>query len=330
MMRLSNQYRVVYRRIAALTDDHILEIYNRYKIPIPDDPAVKNQSIKNMREIEKYFRNNVDPSMADLLTEWVVKTYRSRYVPWDLKKYGDAANFYKSVYAPGPDQGTRFKRIQKFQEGIKEHNEEFSKNINPKNILDFSIEDFEEIQGYYQSDPKVDQLQEGIPEGASLIYNDGTFQIIKATTVESVCHYSQRSRWCTRKSEAAEAYLELSPLYVIFKGGKRYAQYHFGVAGIVVEPELSDPKHKDIYPDDTMRKLLLESKIIIPYIDYLDSSELDPDEDFDNHLVQKWLKWVGTNRIPEIEYLITPGTMLEKLYNIYNLRQQTAEVPKNR
>jgi hypothetical protein len=109
-------------------------------------------------------------------------------------------------------------------------------------------------------------IEESKSKGTKTIYDTPPYKVIQIggpgvpldLAVQAACTYAKHTRWCTSKPHTAEDYLDQSPLYVIFKNGKKIAQ----TDGEQVM-DLQD-KRISIARDESLWKLLKKLEIITP------------------------------------------------------------------
>ena len=94
-------------------------------------------------------------------------------------------------------------------------------------------------------------------EGATEVFNNGTYRIVECTTPEAACEYGRGSKWCTANPNDlsyAKSYLSQSPLYRIWKNNELYASFHPG------NMSLMDIFDDDMWGDDSeLTKILFIS-----------------------------------------------------------------------
>ena len=94
-------------------------------------------------------------------------------------------------------------------------------------------------------------------EGATEVFNNGTYRIVECTTPEAACEYGRGSKWCTANPNDlsyAKSYLSQSPLYRIWKNNELYASFHPG------KMSLMDIFDDDMWGDDSeLTKILFIS-----------------------------------------------------------------------
>jgi hypothetical protein len=269
-MNLSDTYTwVATSRMAVLSDDVISKISQKYKYVTPDD----------IKYISSYL--STYPNKQDLVTEWVAKSVSkgSGRIPEDMTRFVTAANFY-------------FQNVKtdKFKAVVTQENQDKGIQRNPKNILDFTLHDLENIEELFEDpevDPRANQLGSKLPPGSRIFFNNGTYQIVEVGSPEAACDLARGTKWCTSNNETAAYYLNSNPLYVIYQSGKKIAQLHIGSG--VDEIQLMDLRDRDIIPDPAMANVLHESGLLddilntlyIQYEDVLENPET----------AQRWLRF---------------------------------------
>lgn len=227
-------------RIAQLNDEMIQKILDRHRSKL---------STVDFRWI---YNNLLDvTTKADLLAEWVVKSIaKGRGRIEDIRRFENLARFYFSAY-----------KTPKFKKAVEEHARLEGKQINPKNILDFDLFDLDDVYDIYEApevNPRVNQLESKLSDGASLLYNDGNYQIVKVNTPEAACDLSRGTKWCTSDPHIVSNYLEQSPLYVFYEEGKKFAQLHAGIREI----QFMDLRDRPIQINEQVVELIARSGVM--------------------------------------------------------------------
>ena len=171
-------------------------------------------------------------------------TSNKMYVNWLVKLYMNGNLRF-------PEDAERSQEVLSIFDKVK-HNTQF------KSQASSDIGKYKNIQELWDTIRKfqgVDPSREGVielPKGATEIYNDGTYRIIKITTPEASVIMAKNSEWCVRQESWATKYLKGANLYLIQKTGYNYALislYNNKQAGLL----LMDYKDvEDLPPSDKM------------------------------------------------------------------------------
>jgi len=242
-------------RMAVLTDDVIEQIISRYGGYL----GLYNEYVRSMnRRFEERF-----PGKGDLLTEWEVKSISQGYGSIaDFDDFEEAARWF-FAHSKEP----KFKKL--LTEMWPQHSEikgfPHKESYNPRNILDFNVVEILELMKLYDAveiHPRTKALLEKIPEGASVLYNDGINQVVSVTDPQAACTLGAGTKWCTSDAETARDYLDKSPLFVLYKNGKKYGQMHMGDG---VDPEtiqLRNLQNRELPITHEVRSVLIKSGLM--------------------------------------------------------------------
>lgn len=128
--------------------------------------------------------------------------------------------------------------------GNQAYREVLKQKGNPRNPLDFTLNDLEEAKQAIQvsKGPSNREVKRQVKEeGAELILKTPGFRTIKITTPEAACIYAKETKWCTAQPGAASETLEDGPLYVTVNDqGRKVSQLH------LESYQLKDAKDKPI------------------------------------------------------------------------------------
>lgn len=245
LMLLSTDYTSL--RTAVLTEDVIESLRERYS-------GIKGtESHKVLDELPQINRmlSQLIPGKEDLVTEWILKNLvaGNGLFPDSWDDFVAAATFFFKNY-----------KDPTFKEAVKEYSEDIGKQINPKNLLDFGLYNFEDVQSILQELTEGEKdLPRKLPDGSSMFYNDGSYQIVEVTGKDAACILGRGSRWCTKKRSTSGAYLEEGPLYILYKGGDKVAQIHITKKSV----ELMDLENKPAaVEDEGLRQALINSGLM--------------------------------------------------------------------
>lgn len=244
------------RRIATLVTATLPEnvqktISERYKIPLD---IVRNVAhliatqagggLSNVPELRSY---------ADLMVEWVIKNIAIG----QIRPNEDYARVWK---------GWHFLNYRK-QSKVKEIVKNLFPGKNIKNILDFTLHDIEDVLDEFESPTKTlaeNTLTRTLPAGAELFFQSDGWSVLKVTDAEAACVLGKGTKWCTSSRngedgypETAAQYLESGPLYIFYKGNKKYAQLH--IPNDDYGFQLMDLRDRTIIPDESLREVLWKS-----------------------------------------------------------------------
>lgn len=283
-MILSHDHTYIKRRREAVLPDRIINrLVDKYLF------FPKAQSVPERFEAVKNLNNHLQfpfGEKADLVTEWMVKTVSQSNARWpeDFQRLQQAAiSYFRSIKEP------RYKQVARdFLADFYDNPE----SVNIKNILHFSLHTLESINDLYekpQEDPRVNELQAKLPEGAELFYNDGNYQIVQVTSSQAACVLGKGTKWCTSGEGPAEYYLSQGPLYIIYLKGKKYAQLHIGK-----ETQFMDLKDRPLKVDDPLREILIKSGLTEKI--FANSYDMEPRNEF--------LEWIGFTPAPYKEDLV--------------------------
>jgi hypothetical protein len=241
-----------YTRVAVLTDDIIQRIMDKYHyrggLELEDIKRLNN----SVRELMEHRLGQVD-----LVTEWIIQSLDkgSGIYPEDFSNFMNAALFFLAR-----------SKEPKFKQAVKSLSEEKGRVFNPKNILDFTLHDVFDLEETYKGepeDPRVNLLQKKVPLGASLIYNGHGYQIIRVEKSEAACELGRGTKWCTSNAEVAQQYLNKSPLYVIYKNGKKFGQLHLDETAYSSGIQFMDLRDRPIVEIDyELRQALTDSGLM--------------------------------------------------------------------
>jgi hypothetical protein len=245
-MRFSGDYTYVESsRTAQLSDEMIQRILDRYNSEL--DRIDFNIIYAHLMDL---------PAKADLLAEWVVKSIaKGKGTTGTINQFENMARFYLNA-----------RNTPRFKKAVAAYAEETEMPFNPRNILDFTLYDLEEIHDLYEQPevhPRVNLLQNKLPEGTSLFYNDGEYQIVEVTSPQSACQLASGTKWCTSDEEKATEYLGEAPLYVIYLRGKKRAQFHVNLSDDDLNGiQLQDLRARNIVPDEALAGVLWKSGLL--------------------------------------------------------------------
>jgi hypothetical protein len=253
--------------------------------------------LKDVEWIYNYFTDVA--ARPELLTEWVIKLMHDEGASFsDMHHIEEGARFYFEVKST-----PKFKRI------VNEYNQDNEKNLNPKNILDFSLQDLQNIEDIYklpEMDPRVRKLNKRLPPGASLVYNDGTYQIVEVTEASAACTLGAGTRWCTKEEDVAEGdYLNEANLYIIYVNGKRTYQL-FVPPGDERIIQLMGERNNPITPDENVSKLLWDAGFLKEILNIL--NKMGGRILHNYRIVNRWMKFApkeAVNYIARLPYLAT-------------------------
>lgn len=303
-MLISRDY--TFMRVAVLTDDVISNILSRYGTLFVWEDDVK--------AINKEFKKSF-PEKEDLLTEWVIKSISTGSgTTREFQKFEDAALwFFKH------NKELKFRKIlQNYSGYLVEMGQEVKGEHNPRNILDFTLNDITNLQRIFNEveiHPRTKALTQKIPEGASFFYNDGQIQIIEVTEPKAACALGSGTKWCTSNEETASAYLEDSPLYVFYYDGRKYAQMYLGSKE--GETQFRDIRNRDREVDDRSREAMIRSGLMNRLLGYL--SETVEESTFK--------RFLGTETSPYLDEVCSKDPVLAYLYAVVMGRRFPAGEP---
>lgn len=244
------------RRVATLPASVIQRFLRYYGVSRYNDERMRYLIVQDMnQQFDTLFGKK-----GDLVTEWVLLNWDQGDLIWpeDSTRVQQALQ----IYYLNLDK-------EKYKKAILDHmdSEDYSKSegsINLKqykNLLSFNLTDIEFINDIYKApeiDPRVNELQDKLPEGASLIYNNGVYQIVGVDSPQAACMLGRGTKWCTSDPDVALSYLRRSPLYVFYLNGKKIAQLHIEEFGI----QFMDLRDRDLVVDGGLRKALIESGLM--------------------------------------------------------------------
>ena len=292
-------------RLAALPDSVIERFLAK------DYPGLitwrEPMTVRDVRDIEAAFATVV-PGKEDLATQWFLASVLSRgegtYIHLDLYK-GEVAWFFEHQKEP------------LFRQVVAEYAERKKRTINPKNLMDFTGYDLQNVHGTYEEQEKainINKLPETLPEGAKLVYNDGSHQIVEVSEVDAACELGQGSRWCTREEPDATKYLDIDPLYIIYRGGQKFAQLHMGPGydewtGI----QLMNLKNREMEPDEALRKVLVSSGLMNGILNTINAAE---------GTVSQFVRFIGKKDNPRVRAVCAREPYLTYLYAAYVLHDR--------
>lgn len=103
--------------------------------------------------------------------------------------------------------------------------------INP-DIHRYNYQDLMDIASSFERDEGG--KRQILEDGSNVIYDQGGIRIVEIggsgvdldKAAEAACVYSEFTGLCTKDKGIAKSYIMNSPLYIIFKNGKYFAQYH--------------------------------------------------------------------------------------------------------
>lgn len=317
-MNLSRDHTYLKNRRTALLPENIIEkLADKYTFHI--------QLIKRLNDYLTHHHMGVIKQNADLITEWILKSIRNGSGIWDMfqsdlpedtQRFLEAAEFYFNTR-----RTDRFKKsLQDFLIDDQYLLEEEAFDYPFKNILNFLLHDLETIKSIYEQpkvDPRVNELQTKLPEGAELFYNDGNYQIVKVTSPQAACALGKGTKWCTSNHEIAVNYLYHAPLYIFYLKGKKHAQLFIGHN--LSHTQFMDLRDRAVKLDEPIRTVLYKSGLMEKITEAMEApNQFIVREDF--------LNWLGTNT-HEIESLIYKFPSLAVYYAIYikNKRFPAAE-----
>lgn len=246
-----------FSRVAVLSDEFIDKLVERYHLLnlLPRgkrfDPVV-GWNANLAKEIS---------GKEDLVTEWILKSIsEGKGRVDDFHRFAIVARFYFTNY-----------KSDKFKKAAQIVAARHGKTVNPKNLLDFNLYLMEDIRDEFEKqeiDPRVNLLAKKLPDGASMLYNDGICQIVEVTSPEAACDLGRGTKWCTSSEETAEEYLEKEPLYVIYVNGKKTAQLYIGI-----DPQLNDLRDRPLgYMTDGLRHGLEKTGLFEKIINSLEAN----------------------------------------------------------
>jgi len=132
-------------------------------------------------------------------------------------------------------------------------------------------------------------------EGVEEIYNDGTFKILKVTSIEAVIESAKGTSWCTKKESYAEEYLDEGPIYRIYKNNKAYASLSNSGLKNVRDYDI------DLLKNIELQNVLLNAKDeVAHYAKYYVAKGLYKNKDYDtlktmindsDDDVRNWVAW---------------------------------------
>lgn len=304
------------RRLAFLSDefvDKLAKRFNPYPLLTYDE---ENAKVKEMNIV----LNDRFGTKGDMITEWILRQMYGSFFRWpeDQNKVFDTLSFYFN-HLPDP----KYKQIT--HEYIKENGSLIKRTY--KNLLTWNFHELEDIQELYlqpQEDPRVLQLESKLTEGATVFYKDENYQIVKVTGVQAACDLSRGSKWCTSNANTADYYLEVSPLYIFYSKGKKFAQLHIGES----ETQFMDLRDRPVSLDDKLRMSLLKSGLLLEILTRLNDNYYD-EEDPDIGTTIK--TWVGDRDLPIFRSLVLHRTtvVLALLYAKYIIKGRFPEAEEN-
>lgn len=282
-----------YSRVAILSSQTIGRLIQRYRTSFTKDRVKEINSLCLKAE----------PQFGDLFTEWILKSISlgSGRIPEDWQRFMVTFRSYISYTRP---------LSPRFKAAVDRYNQEHGLHANPKNILDFTLHQLEDVitETNDPVDPRVNKLERNLPAGARMFYNDGSHQIIEVTEPQAACQLGRGTKWCTSNEAVATDYLSVSPLYIVYRNGKKFAQIHIGMdeEGEIIETpaQLMDLRDRPIVADEDLRIVLLKSGILERL-----EKELDPEIRGDI-----FTQFFGSSRFPEAEPIISRYPGLSYLY----------------
>src|SRR6516162_1617662 len=214
-MFLSRDY--TFLRTAILTEDVIGKLRRRYWRLVNKG---ESSTLGNIKEINLRFFKEI-PGKEDLATEWVLSSVEKGDGSYkNLPSFIEAATFFFTHY-----------KEQLFKNIVNEYNEESGLTFNPKNILDFNLSALNDIKELYENEiaaKTINILPSNLPEGSQLIYDDGNYQIVEAIKADAVCALGIGTKWCTKEENHARLYLTNGPLFIFYRGKKKWLQMAMG------------------------------------------------------------------------------------------------------
>jgi hypothetical protein len=292
-MLLSRDY--TFLRTAILTEDVIGKLRRRYWRLVNKG---ESSTLGNIKEINLRFFKEI-PGKEDLATEWVLSSVEKGDGSYkNLPSFIEAATFFFTHY-----------KEQLFKNIVNEYNEESGLTFNPKNILDFNLSALNDIKELYENEiaaKTINILPSNLPEGSQLIYDDGNYQIVEAIKADAVCALGIGTKWCTKEENHARLYLTNGPLFIFYRGKKKWLQMAMGKssegAGSIA---VNDIKNKEFIIDDELRNVLIKSGFMDTILNKIIKS-WDKESEF--------LRWVGTSPNPYIRQRCAENPVLAILY----------------
>lgn len=286
-MLLSHDY--ICLRTAVLTEDVINKLLQRYG-PVSYTPdEIKKINLQIFREL---------PGKEDLVTEWFLnKHVDKRYVGEHIIR----AKFFFDHY-----------KEQLFKDVVREYNDEYDFEIDPKNLFDFDISILDEVRALYEEKVEaktMNILPDPLPEGSQLFYDDGRYQIVRAFGLDAVCFLGKGTKWCTKEEQPASDYLGKGALFVFYRDKKKWALMSLGGDGEEGGPiEINGIKNKPLKVNDEMRNVLIESGFMDKILEKVIRSH-DPESEF--------VRFVGNNPGPYMAKKCAGHPLLATLYAEY-------------
>jgi hypothetical protein len=252
-------HRIARRLLATLPDTVVAKLANEYGI-----------GRDRVREIESWARD-LNLAQPDLVTEWVLSSLQYQEARWpeDRNRLQMAWNFYQAH--------RRHPRFREIATTVNVRRGGSPGEINPRNPLDIPLRDMEEIARNLDTAPR-DKHEEArlnkldaLPEGAEVVHRDPEYQIAKVTDAQAACQLGRGTQWCTSDPEVAEEYLSRNPLFVVYRRGRKFAQFHIDPDG---EVQLMDLHDRPIVPDADLRAALYAAGLLHEALPHLSIHEL--------------------------------------------------------
>lgn len=180
--------------------------------------------------LSKQFPNiqNIDQIAKD-----IDPTYpKAKYITWILRMMKSKALIY-------PEDASKYKQLLKdFDKVYKSNKFKGYKDINLYNDFATPRKDVDDSMG-------IENDRKGytgvLPDGATVIYNNDPFTVIKVTTPEAANILFKNSHWCVVDLSTAKRYLEKGPFYLFLKSGYNYVLYHLD--------DIKDVNDRDLKPN---------------------------------------------------------------------------------
>jgi hypothetical protein len=166
--------------------------------------------------------------------------------------------------------------------------------INP-DISQHTIHTLNELDDTVKGKFQKSSLMTDVPD-AEKVYDDGTYAVLKPTTVQAACTLSDSTHWCTINKNTAENYLSSGMLLVWFRNGEKFAQSDGN-------GQFMDIKNSRFTQDATIGKIYYELYGHLP-----------------NNLAE---------RVPEIETIIAQDPLAQANYAIKVIKGRWPEAEPN-
>lgn len=228
--------------------------------------AIAEATLEDVKNRIAIWSKKYGLSVEDIASVIQADPTRGKYSEWLIKQY-----LAKTIRMP-EDNPKLLENLKKFDR-VKPQLAEKDINKYTPGELARTLEQQLKLTKSERHQARRGDLQ--VPPGAKLVLDRGGYQVVKIDQIEKVqTHplepYNQAvghsqslsikaseilcsgTEWCTANPENAASYLEMGPLYLIFKDGKRFALVHYESEQV---KDIYDNEH-DLQTKYEMYKLL--------------------------------------------------------------------------